>query len=169
MKMKVQLVVCAEDGREEEVHEIAVVEKPYERIEHLGLTLAQAKALLKTLQQQLVEWQATAFVEAQAQCDSCGKALGIKGSHTRTFRTLFGTIALTSPRLYALPLPAAQDHQLPVAERSADQRGRPRAALHGDEVGLPGLVWPNGATLAKVSVTSMATVMQVKIPAFGTS
>src|SRR5215510_8925460 len=30
MKMKVQLVVCAEDGREEEVHEIAVVEKPHE-------------------------------------------------------------------------------------------------------------------------------------------
>jgi hypothetical protein len=29
MKMKVQLVVCAEDGREEEVHEIAVVEKPH--------------------------------------------------------------------------------------------------------------------------------------------
>jgi hypothetical protein len=77
-----------------------VVEKPHERIEHLGLTLAQAKAILKTLQQQLVERQATAFVEAQAQCDSCGKALGIKGYHTRTFRTLFGTIALTSPRLY---------------------------------------------------------------------
>jgi hypothetical protein len=30
MKMKVQLVVCAEDGREEEVHEIVVVEKPHE-------------------------------------------------------------------------------------------------------------------------------------------
>jgi hypothetical protein len=51
MKLKVQLVVCAEDGREEEVHEIAVVEKPHERIEHLGLTLAEAKAILKMLQQ----------------------------------------------------------------------------------------------------------------------
>ena len=100
MKMKVQLVVCAEDGRAEEVHEIAVVEKPHERIEHLGLTLAEAKAILKTLQQQLVERQATAFVAAEAQCDHCGKALGIKGYHTRTFRTLFGTMTLTSPRLY---------------------------------------------------------------------
>jgi hypothetical protein len=35
MKIKVQLVLCAEDGREEEVHEIAVVEKPHQRIEHL--------------------------------------------------------------------------------------------------------------------------------------
>jgi hypothetical protein len=100
MKMKVRLVVCAEDGREEEVHEIAVVEKPHERIEHLGLTLAEAKAILKMLQQQLVERQATAFVAAQAQCDSCGKALGIKEYHTRTFRTLFGTMTLTSPRFY---------------------------------------------------------------------
>ena len=30
MKMKVQLVVCVEEGREEEVHEIVVVEKPHE-------------------------------------------------------------------------------------------------------------------------------------------
>ena len=100
MKIKVQLVLCAEDGREEEVHEIAVVEKPHQRIEHLGFTLAEAKAILKTLQQHLVERQATAFVTAHAQCDHCGKALGIKEYHTRTFRTLFGTMPLTSPRLY---------------------------------------------------------------------
>ena len=100
MKIKVQLVLCAEDGREEQVQEIAMVEKPHQRIEHLGFTLAEAKAILKTLQQQLVEQQATAFVAAHAQCDSCGKSLGIKGYHTRTFRTLFGTISLTSPRLY---------------------------------------------------------------------
>ena len=49
MKIKVQLVLCAEDGREEEVHEIAMVEKPHQRIEHLGLTLAEAKAVLKML------------------------------------------------------------------------------------------------------------------------
>jgi hypothetical protein len=55
MKIKVQLVVCAEDDRAEEVHEIAVVEKPHERIEHLGFTLAEAQSILKTLQQQLVE------------------------------------------------------------------------------------------------------------------
>jgi hypothetical protein len=100
MKMKVQLVVYAEDGREEEVHEIAVVEKPHERIEHLGFTLAEAKAILKRLQRQLVERQATAFVAAQAQCDSCGKAPGITAYHTRTFRTLFGIMTLTSPRFY---------------------------------------------------------------------
>jgi len=100
MKIKVQLVVCAEDGGEEQVQEIAVVEKPHQRIEHLGLILAEAKAVLKRLQQHLVEQQGTAFVAAHAQCDHCGKSLGIKGYHTRTFRTLFGTVTLTSPWLY---------------------------------------------------------------------
>src|SRR5215510_11392166 len=100
VKIKVQLVVCAEDGREEQVQEIAMVEKPHQRIEHLGLTLAEAKSILKTLQQQLVQRQATAFVAIRAQCADCGQALGIKEHHTRTFRTLFGTVTLTSPRLY---------------------------------------------------------------------
>jgi hypothetical protein len=40
MKIKVQLVVCAEDGRAEQVQEVAVLDKPHQRIEHLGLTLA---------------------------------------------------------------------------------------------------------------------------------
>jgi len=95
MKIKVQLIVCAEDGREEQVEEVAVLEKPHQQIEHLGFTLAEAKVILKMLQQQLVARQATAFVAAQAQCDPCGKALGINGYHTRTFRTLFGTVTLT--------------------------------------------------------------------------
>jgi len=100
MKIKVQLVVCAEDGREEQVQEIAMAEKPHQQIEHLSFTLAEAKSVLKMLQQHLVEQQATAFVVAHAQCEHCGKSLGIKGYHTRTFRTLFGTVTLTSPRLY---------------------------------------------------------------------
>jgi hypothetical protein len=87
MKIKVQLVVCAEDGREEQVQEIAMVEKPHQQIEHLSFTLAEAKSVLKMLQQHLVEQQATAFVAAHAQCEHCGKSLGIKGYHTRTFRT----------------------------------------------------------------------------------
>jgi len=55
MKIKVQLIVCAEDGREEQGQEVAVLEKPHQQIEHLGFTLAEAKAILKTLQQHLVE------------------------------------------------------------------------------------------------------------------
>jgi hypothetical protein len=55
MKIKVQLIICAEDGHEEQVQEVAVVEKLYQQIEHLGFTLAEAKSILKTLQQHLIE------------------------------------------------------------------------------------------------------------------
>jgi hypothetical protein len=100
MRFKVQLVVCAEDGQEDTVHEMSVLDKTCQRIEHLGLTLAEAKQLLTTLQHHLVEQQVSAFVETHAQCAHCGKALGVKGHDTRTLRTLFGTVTLTSPRLY---------------------------------------------------------------------
>jgi hypothetical protein len=100
MKIKIQLVVCDGDGHEATFTDVAVLEKACQRIEHLGLTLPEAKQLLAALQQRLVEQQTAAFVAARSQCEYCGKSLGIKGYHTRTFRTLFGTVTLTSPRLY---------------------------------------------------------------------
>jgi len=93
-------VVCDDDGHEETFTNVVVLEKACERIEHLGLTLTEAKQILTALQQRLVEQQSAAFVAAHAQCEHCGKSLGIKGYHTRTFRTLFGSVTLTSPRLY---------------------------------------------------------------------
>ena len=92
MKITVQLVVCDDDGHEETFTDVVVLEKACQRIEHLGLTLTEAKQTLTVLQQCLVEQQSAAFVAAHSQCEHCGKSLGIKGYHTRTFRTLFGTV-----------------------------------------------------------------------------
>jgi hypothetical protein len=100
MKITLQLVVYDDDGHKETFTDAVVLEKACQRIEHLGLTLAEAKQILTMLQQRLVEQQSAAFVAAHSQCEHCGKSLGIKGYHTRTFRTLFGTVTLTSPRLY---------------------------------------------------------------------
>jgi glycyl-tRNA synthetase (class II) len=97
MKITVQLVVCDDDGHEETFTDVVVLEKACQRMEHL--TLAAAKQTLTALQQRLVERQGAAFVATHAQCEHCGKSLGIKESHTRTFRTLFGSVTLTSPRL----------------------------------------------------------------------
>jgi hypothetical protein len=75
MKLQRQLVVCADDGHEEQVQEVATIEKDCQRIEHLGLTLAAAKQRLATLLQALVAQPAAAFVAARAQCDDCGSTL----------------------------------------------------------------------------------------------
>src|SRR5712691_6242217 len=100
MKFTVQLVASTDDGQEETVLEVAVLEKEYQRIEQLGLTLTEAKQLLTQLQHQVVEGQTRAFLATRAHCQACGLALAVKEQMTRTLRTLFGTVVLASPRLY---------------------------------------------------------------------
>ncbi len=100
MRFTVQLIICANDGRSDTTHDVAVLEKDCQRIEQLGLTLAEAKQLLTQLQQHLVARQATAFVTTRSQCEACGTPLRMKEQTTRTIRTLFGTVVLASPRLY---------------------------------------------------------------------
>jgi hypothetical protein len=100
MRLKVQLVICADDGRMDTTHEVVVLEKDCQRIEQLGLTLAEAKQLLTQLQQHVVAHQATAFVTMRSHCEACGTPLQLKEQTTRVLRTLFGTLTLPSPRLY---------------------------------------------------------------------
>jgi hypothetical protein len=79
---------------------VAVLEKDCQRLEQLGLTLAEAKQLLTRLQQHVVAQQASVFVTTRSHCEACGTPLQRKEETTRGLRTLFGTVLLTSPRLY---------------------------------------------------------------------
>ena len=101
MKITVHLVIDDDDGHEETITDVVVLEKACQQIEQVGLTLAEAKSLLAALQQRIVERQAASFLARCMYCQACGTALCTKGQHSRTFRTLFGTITLTSPRLRA--------------------------------------------------------------------
>src|SRR5215813_31254 len=100
MRLKVQLVISADDERADTIHDVAVLEKGCQRLEQLGLTLAEAKQLLTQLQQHVVAHQASLFVTTRAYCEACGTLLRRKEETTRVLRTLFGTMFLTSPRLY---------------------------------------------------------------------
>src|SRR2546427_696059 len=100
MRLKVQLVICADDEGKDTIHEVAVLEKDCQRIEQLGLTLAEGKQLLTQVQQHVVAHQASVFVTIRSHCAACGTPLQRKEQTTRVLRTLFGTVLLTSPRLY---------------------------------------------------------------------
>jgi len=50
MRVKLQLVLCTDDDREATVTDIVTLQKDSQRIEHLGLTLAEAKQLLTAIQ-----------------------------------------------------------------------------------------------------------------------
>jgi len=65
--------------------------------ETLGLTLDEAKTILRGVQQAVVTTQAAAHVAARRHCGDCGATLRLKGHHQTQFRTLFGTVTLASP------------------------------------------------------------------------
>jgi len=55
MRVKLQLVICHDDGQEETVTDVITLNKHNQRIEHLGLSLAESKQLLSTLQRHLLQ------------------------------------------------------------------------------------------------------------------
>ena len=99
MRVKLQLVICNDKGEEETVTDVLTLTKHHQRLEHLGLTLAESKHLLSTLQQHLLQQQVNTFLDAYATCPDCGTSLKVKAHGSRSFRTLFGTFQCDSPRL----------------------------------------------------------------------
>jgi hypothetical protein len=99
MRVKLQLVMCSDAGQEETVTDVITLDKNHRRIEHLGLTLAEAKQLLSTLQRHLLQHQVDTFLDSCSTCPDCGALLKVKAHASRSFRTLFGTYKLDSPRL----------------------------------------------------------------------
>jgi hypothetical protein len=99
MRVKLQLVICHDDGHEETVTDVITLTKNNQRIEHLGLSLAESKQLLSTLQHHLLQQQVTTFLTAHSTCPDCGTPLKLKARGSRLFHTLFGTFTFSSPRL----------------------------------------------------------------------
>ena len=99
MRVKLQLVMCSDEDHEETVTDVMTLNKNNQRIEHLGLTLAEAKQLLSTLQRHLLQQQMDTFLDTCSTCADCGALLKMKAHASRSFRTLFGTFTLDSPRL----------------------------------------------------------------------
>src|SRR5467141_112367 len=99
MRVKLQLVMCHDDGQEETVTDVIALNKNNQRIEHLGLSLAESQQLLGPLQRHLLHQQVTTFLDTHATCPDCGTPLKLKAHGSRSFRTLFGTFTFQSPRL----------------------------------------------------------------------
>jgi hypothetical protein len=100
MKIRIQVVIEAGDGNAEKIEEVARLERGSLQPDDLGLTLAEAKALLHDMQQTLVTEQIEEYVAQFKTCPHCGTPRTRKGQHPIIYRTLFGTLQLSSPRLY---------------------------------------------------------------------
>ena len=101
MKIKVQLIIESGNGSTEVVNQIEEWQRDEPlQASNLGLTLAESKKLLGNIQKTFVEEQINQYKQEQSRCLDCDRELLRRGSHSLTYRTLFGTLKLNSPRLF---------------------------------------------------------------------
>ena len=98
MKVRVQVIVESDHGETQCVENVAQFERGALQPETLGMTLAEAKALLQGVQRTMVAEQTTAYLDAQHPCPACGTPRRCKGHHQLVYRTVFGKLTLSSPR-----------------------------------------------------------------------
>jgi hypothetical protein len=163
MRMRIQVIVESEPGDTPIVHEIATLERGPLQPDGLGLTLAEAKDLLREVQETMVAEQVAEFETQQASCPDCGQRRRRNGRHEIVYRTLFGKLSLKSSRFSSCscqdtpPRSSVSPLAERLPERTAPELGYLEskfAALmsYGLTVELLAEILPLGEELAKTSV-----------------
>jgi hypothetical protein len=98
MQVRVWLQITADDGEAGDLEEIVAWDKTAVVAEDVGLSLAQGKDLLSAAQRRIVEAQTTAWIETRRCCEDCGRRAAVKDRYPIVYHTLFGDVALKSPR-----------------------------------------------------------------------
>src|SRR5919199_4112377 len=122
MKIRIQVVIEGEAGGPEGVEEVACVERAMLQPATLGLTLSEAKEVLRGVQQVLVPRQVTEYGEQQRCCPDCGTVRSRKGNHEVVIRSLFGRLRVCSPRYYTCRCQPRETKSVsPLAELMAER------------------------------------------------
>ena len=145
--------MCNEQGEEETVTAVRTLNKHHQRIEPLGLTLAESQQLLSTLQRHLRQQQITTCLDTASTCRDCGTPLKLKAHASRSFRPLFGTFQFYSPRL---------EHYCDCTRRKTSSF-RPLAALLTESV-APELLYREAKGASLVSYGMNLAALQDFLP-----
>jgi hypothetical protein len=100
MRIEIQLRIIGDDDRMISADEVLPFDKGDDRLEAIGLSLSDAKAVLAGIQERVVPAQAASVRARHRCCNRCDRALLSKGPGRIQFRTAFGTIPLNSPRCH---------------------------------------------------------------------
>src|SRR5688572_24132076 len=100
MRIEIQLRIVDGDNSVISADEVLYFNKSDDRVEAIGLSFGNAKAVLAAIQERVVTVQAASFLARHRCCNRCGRALLSKGRGRIQFRTAFGIIPLNSPRFY---------------------------------------------------------------------
>ena len=116
MRIQIQLRIVADDDSVISEDEILHLDKGDDRLEAIGLSLGEAKAVLAGIQQRLVTAQAASFAARHRGCPICGRPRRSKGPSPIVFRTAFGPVPLASPRFHRCRCQPA--HHAPIPRLS---------------------------------------------------
>src|SRR5271165_4483296 len=109
MKWTIKLVFEAVPGSSVE-HELGTIERAEEiSPATVGLTIAEGKALLASLQEQMVTAQVQQHAATFKSCLKCGKAFRTKGHYQSTLRSVYGTVRMRILRLRECPCSGSQE------------------------------------------------------------
>jgi hypothetical protein len=91
---------CRDQNRVLHERDIARIERPTDmlRPDELGLSVLDAKTLLRSIQSNLVKDQVAIQAAARRVCPVCGRNRRIKDYRERLLRSLFGEILIRCPR-----------------------------------------------------------------------
>ncbi len=91
-----------DDASSSEPMLVGEIERPDAELDPvtLGLTLAEGRSLVRDAQQALVTQQVARWLEQRSVCDCCGSPYAHKDERTVAFRSIFGRLALPSPRWF---------------------------------------------------------------------
>ena len=98
MNLQIRIVAIADNGQQQ-VYEIASLQRTELKMETLGLTLAEGKTILCEIQRVVVERQVAECLEPYRHCSACGQPQHGKGQHDLPMRTVFGKMKIPSPRI----------------------------------------------------------------------
>lgn len=100
MRVSILLQITADDGTTMPAEEVVALEKVTERVEDVGLSLTDGKALTAAVQRRVVQAQVMSWTRRHRCCEGCGASHRSKGSYPILFRTLYGDVEIASPRLH---------------------------------------------------------------------
>ena len=140
MRVKLQLVMCNDKGDEETVTDVITLNKNHQRIEHLGLTLAESKQLLSTLQRHLLQQQVNTFLDTLRRARTAGRLCSSKPAPAARFAPCLARFSSTV-RGWSIATANGARPIIPPPVGAADRVGCPGAAVYGSQVVLSGLLW----------------------------
>lgn len=108
--MKITIQTIIEDNNQKTIQEVTSIEREELSAETLGLTLKEAKNITAGIQTIMTAHQVADYTASQRICVQCNKQRSIKGYVALTYRTLFGTLHLKSPRLSECKCQSQKEH-----------------------------------------------------------